>query len=225
MAVTRLDAAAAAATAGSLTFEVTAGSDRLMVCVITTEQDNTQAVSSVDYGGQAMVKAREEISGSGTTAMVSVWYILEAGIAARSTDVITPTYSDTVRDETMHAASYENVNQVGGTATLVENQGNETNATTPNPATNVDVTEAVGNLVVAGSVSGNAATAAWQSDMTEQTDQQDSSMGSTMADRLSVTAGNITVECTWSSQNRRADVTCEFAATGIVIPRRRIEGH
>ena len=114
-------------------------------------------------------------------------------------------------DKIIHAASYEYVDQTGGATTLLETATAETNESTPNPFTTLDLTEAKENLIVAIVGCGNASSATWQSDMTEETDQVASSSFSSMSDRRSITDANVTIEGTIASQNRAAGGSAEFA--------------
>jgi hypothetical protein len=149
---------------------------------------------------------------TGLSAGIACFYILDAGIQAASGTTITPTYSTTPADEIIAAASYTGVNQTGGATTVPETATAETNETTPNPHTTIDITEATGNLVVAAIACGNATTYTWQSDMTEQEETSDASSSIGFADRLSTTDLNVTIEPTVASQNRTAAGSAEFAA-------------
>ena len=212
MAVARLDAAASVA-ATTQSYPVSAGSDRMLVVAVGAETNGDNGVASVDYGGQAMVAGPEVLAnaGGGFTALTSLWYILEAGIAAASGSTITPTFDSARDDEIISAASYTGVNQAGGGSTLLESASDSVTTGT-GPITTVDLTEAADNLIVAISCHGTNTTAAWQADMTEQTDQTDTSSALTLADRLSTTGANVTIECTWSASNRHGVCSAEFAA-------------
>ncbi len=210
MAATRLDTAASV-DATTQTFSVSAGSDRMLVACFQWEVSGQISVSSVDYGGQAMVQAVEQDTpDTGFSQGNSIWYLLEAGIAAASTSVITPTYSAAPDDQVIHAISYAGINQVGGSTTNPATAGAESNEATPNPLIS-DLTETDEGCVVAVRGSGNVSTFTWASDLTEQTDQASASSGSSMADRLSTTSGNVNVEGTASSQNRGAQAVATFA--------------
>ena len=219
-AITRLDTAASNAATSTLAYSVSAGSDRMLVVTVTVEDNSGAVVDSIDYGGQAMVKVREEIANvGGVEAGLSVWYLLEAGIAAASTNVITPTFNPAGDPDahTIHAASYEGVDQPNP---VVEDKGDFTDSSTPNPITTVDLVEANGNLIYAAGVVGDGpSTSTWQSDLTEQTQAQDATMEGSTADRLSTTFANVTVELTWGSQNRAAIISVHFqkvVATAVI---------
>lgn len=219
MSITRLDSAASAA-ASTLAYSVSAGADRLLVVALTNEWDPAVAgdVTGVDYGGQAMIKVRTEVAITTISNLVSVWYLLEAGIAAASGNVITPTYSNTadLLDEIIHAASYAGARQ--DAQVVVENKGDT--SLSANPITTVDLRESSGNLIFGAGVIGENApegVASWQSDLTEQTDILDSSSAGSIADRLSTTESNVTVELTWVGPvNRAAVISIHFAQVGFV---------
>ena len=174
-------------------------------------------VTAIDYGGQALTKVRSEVAGpgGGTVGYVAVWYLLEAGIAAAVGTTITPTYADPPTDEIIHAASYAGVNQ---TSPVVEQQGDNSATSTPNPFTTVDLVESSGNMIMAAGVIGEPlpeGVASWQADLTEQTDQLDGSSASSMADRLSTTEAEVQVELTWVGPvNRSAIISVHFAQVG-----------
>ena len=213
MSITRLDTAASAA-ASTLAYSISAGSDRLLVVAVSAEDNVDPDVTAVDYGGQAMVKIRSELADGGGSlpGMVAVWYLLEAGIAAAVGTTITPTYAVAPNDEIIHAASYAGVNQ---TSPVVEQQGDNTATSTPNPFTTVDLVESSGNMILAAGMIGEPAPegiASWQADLTEQTDQLDGSSASSMADRLSTTEAEVQVELTWVGPvNRAAIISVHFA--------------
>ena len=216
MSITRLDAALSAA-AATLAYSISTGSDRLLVVAISAEDGVDPDATGVDYGGQAMTKVRSELAdpGGSVVAFVAVWYLLEAGIAAAVGTTITPTYTEPQTDEIIHAASYAGVKQ---TSPVVEHKGDNTATSTPNPFTTVDLVEASGNMIFAAGVIGEPlpeGVASWQADLTEQTDQLDSSSASSIADRLSTTEGEIQVELTWVGPvNRAAIISVHFAQVG-----------
>jgi len=217
MPVTRLDTAASVA-AATQAYTVGAGSNRILVAFFSWEFNGQITITGVTYGGQTMVQAFiQDTPDAGFSHGVACFYILDAGIAAASTNVITPTYNLTPADEIIHAASYEGVDQTGGATTLLETNTAETNASTPNPFTTLDLTEADGNVVVAIVGGGNASTCVWQADMTEQTDQADASSFSSVSDRLSTTNANVTIEGTIASQNRASGGSAEFAFAVTIV--------
>ena len=217
MSVTRLDTAASAA-AATLAYSISAGADRLLVVALSAEDTGVDPdVTAVDYGGQALTKVRSELAdaGGGTVGFVAIWYLLEAGIAAAIGTTITPTYAVSPTDEIIHAASYAGVNQ---TTPVVEHKGDTTATSTPNPFTTVDLVESSGNMISAAGFIGEPlpeGVASWQADLTEQTEQLDSSSASSSADRLSTTEAEVQVELTWVGPvNRACIVSVHFAQVG-----------
>lgn len=219
MAITRLDTAASGTTT-TLTYSVSAGTDRGLF-VFTCYEDFTAArtVTSMDYGGQAMESiVTANTADTGSQCGASSWFLDDAGIAAASGSVITPTYDSGPSNEMIHAASYENVDQTGGTTTFPANATAETNESTPNPFTTVDLTEVDGGLILGFNADGNTSQRSWQSDMTEQTDTEASSMSSGLADRLSTTNANVTIECTIVGPNRSVAISIRIAeAAGAAV--------
>jgi len=217
MAIARLDTAASAA-AATLDYSVSAGTDRCLIVCTGHEVDGQITVDSVSYGGQAMEQiAQIDSADTGFSAGVSAWFLDDAGIAAASGTTITPTYSATPADEVIHAASYTGVNQVGGSTSFPQTATFEQNESTPNPNTTIDLTETDNGLIGAVVGMGNAGLSAWQSDMTEQTDQAALSSQSSYADRLSTTNANVTIEDTLATPNRVAGLSFELAQSGAAL--------
>jgi len=211
MAITRLDASQSAA-ASSLAFTVSSGTNRCLIAIFGVEHSATTQVTGATYGGQAMTNAFNIVTAdAGFCANISCWYILDAGIQAASGNSIVPTYSVAPSDEMICAASYENVNQAGGSTTVPDSATAETNEATPNPFTTIDLTEVSGGLIVAAICCGNATSFTWQADMTEQEDIADASSATGFADRLSTTGANVTIEATVASQNRASAGSARFA--------------
>jgi len=205
--INRLDAAASG-TGTTLVYTVSSGTNRVLLAFFGWENSTAMTLDSVDYGGQAMTPAFNIVTAdAGVVAGSACFYLTDVGIDAASTNVITPTYSETPNSNQLHAASYENLNQ---SSPLVQTKTDETNASTPNPFTTLDLTEAIDNLVVAIVAGGNNTTHSWQSDMTEQTDIGSGTSSSSMGDRLSRTNANVTIEVTVLSQNRAAAGSAEF---------------
>ena len=195
---------------------VTAGTNRLIVCFVTSEATPPVA-TAISIGGES----GEQISGSpiqagtGTTAqVVSGWIIKETAIAARSNDTITITFTTQPTTVSITAAVFSGVDQ---TTPIIEYQEGQTGAATPNPITTVDITvDSVDNYVVACSGCGNSTTAAWAGPLTEQTEViMNATATSSVADLDPVSTGNTTVECTWGSQNRAAIMSIEIQAAAV----------
>ena len=72
------------------------GSNRLLIYVITFEDDdNTNDVTSVSYGGQSLTQAVQAttLTGGGSQSRVEIWYLNQAGITASSHTTFTPVFS------------------------------------------------------------------------------------------------------------------------------------
>ena len=212
--VVRLDAAASG-DADSQTYAVSAGTDRGLIIGYQAEGDITPDSVSVTWGGQALTQlVTAFVDAGGTDQEVMQFLLLEADIAAAAGNTIV--FSGEVADFTWHAASYENVNQDGGATSVPETNTDTTAAATPNPLTGSDIVAGDGAAVVALGGVGNATSATWGADLTEQTDQQDAGTATTtgsLADGLFATGQNANVECTWASQNRAAVCAVELAPT------------
>ncbi len=211
--VLRLDAAASF-NADSPTCAIGAGTDRGLIVGIQHEGDLTADSVSVTWGGQAMTQlVTVHVEAAGNDLELTLFLLLEAGIDAGvgTTIIIT----GELPDFTYHAASYENVNQGGGTDSVPETNSAGTTGATPNPLTTSDIVAGDGAAVVALAGVGQVATAAWGADLTEQTELGDVTPTATgsLADGLFATGQNVNVEATWSGQNRAAVVAIELAPT------------
>lgn len=225
MAVARLDTAVSTqvVAAGTLAYTVGAGSDRALVVTLSNETNGNTTHDSVLYGDQSMVKMADSATGtSGFTQRTSIWILLDAEIAAASSNVIDPTFGTTQpADLQIHAASYTGVDQTGGATTFPDTNTASSTAATPNPLIS-DITGVADGAVVAARGCGNNTTFTWQADLTEQTDQSDASSASSFADALTSAGGNVNVEGTAASQNRGAQAAAALAGASadvvIVVP-------
>jgi len=109
-------------TALTLSFSHTlvAGSNRLVVFAIGIENGDTIDVDSVTYGGVAMTKAVEGITGtSGYRFLAEIWYILESDLPSDGAQNVVITCSGTVSSLEINGfcAEYTGVNQGAPEAT------------------------------------------------------------------------------------------------------------
>jgi len=212
--VLRLDTAASF-NADSPSYPVGAGTDRGLIVGLEHEGAITPDSVSITWGGQAMTQlVTEHVEAAGNDQEVVLFLLLEAGIAAGAGTTIVVT-GEAV-NFTIHAASYENVNQGGGTDSVPETNSAGTTGATPNPLTTSDIVAGDGAAVVALAGVGNATTATWGADLTEQTEQINAGTATctgSLADGLFATGQNVDVEATWASQNRAAVIAIELAPT------------
>ena len=212
--VTRLDAAAAGDT-NSPSYAVSAGTDRGLIIGFQHEAGTiTPGGVSVTWGGQSLTEIESlYLDGGGADQEVFLFLLLDAGIAAGVGNTIVFSGHETAFS--WSAISYENVNQDGGATTVPETNSDSVDASTPNPLTGADIVAGDGAAVVAMGGCGNGATVAWQSDLTEQTEQEDDSGTTTgsLADGLFATGQNVSVEATWTVQNRAVVCSIELAPT------------
>lgn len=204
--------------ASTHSFTVSAGTNRCLIVGLTGEGSQS-GNHTCQYGGQTMQLVATTLAGSGTTQQtVSLFFLNDAGIQAASGTTITP--GNVPSDLSIHAASYENVVQTTPTNT----DSDSANASTPNPLANCDiVTAAADAVVVALSGMGNAGSAAWNSPLTERTDQATASANGSLADDEVASPTTVACECTWTTQNRAAIVACELANLAAVTYEQ--EGH
>lgn len=219
--IARLDAMTSSDGA-NLSFSVSAGSDRLLVCTFHGDDGPTgiATVSQVDYGDQTnsfTLVQREDSDGDGTgITFAEIWYTLDSTITAATGTTVAPTWSVTPDEWGMTCASYTGASQSG---TAIDNNTAFRAGTTPNPLV-ADLVEASGNLLVGAFTHGNGNTCSWNASMTEQNDfgLSGARRGCT-ADRLSSTGSNVDIEVTSNtSAGRGAFVTAEFEQSSSIMP-------
>jgi len=212
-----LDAWTSAA-ATSLAKSVSAGTDRLLVVVIGAEHSAAVTVTGVTYGDQNMVHAYDGSvyaeargnAGGGFEALVSIWYLLDDEIEAASGTTITPSFSATPADVVVAAGSYDNMEQAGGTTTVLECHIAETAAATPNPLSVTMGNGVAGDLIVAGATAGNATTYTWTG-VSEVFDQIAASSCTSGGTLIRTGTGDVVCAPTCASQNRAGTAAVVFA--------------
>lgn len=196
----------------SISYAVSAGSNRLLVAAVTWD-GNTSAVDSWDYGGQTMVEVVEEHSSpSGTNAGCSIAYILDAGISAASGTTISANLTPNPSRWQIAVASYKGVNQSGGAGTVVASNTASSPSSTPNPLI-VDLTESAGGIVVAALGIDNTGHGWFNTAIFEKSDLNSSAATGVFADRISTTSSNVDIEATSETQNYAG--ACSVAFAGI----------
>ncbi len=209
--VLRLDAAASG-DVNLANYVVSAGTNRGLIIGYAAEGPITPGSVTVTWGTQILAEIGTVFVDNGANDLeLTLFLLLEADIASASSTQIN--FTAQTPNFTFHIASFENVNQGGGAATIPETNSDSTLASTPNPLTGSDIVAGDGAAVIALAGAGNVATAAWGADLTEQTEQDDASptMTGSLADGLFPTGQNVNVEATWSVQNRAAVLAVELA--------------
>lgn len=100
----------------SMTYALSSGNNRVLVCILSAENGTTQATYSVNYGGIPLTKATGVSiqSGSGFTATLEMWYLLEANLPANGSHTLAIVPNSFTRTEyftSIAAAVYSNVDQ------------------------------------------------------------------------------------------------------------------
>jgi hypothetical protein len=211
--VARLDTPTSAASTSTHTYTVSAGDNRLLIVGVQQEVASATAPSAVTYGGQTMSSEVGTIATGSVDQRVDLFTLDEAGIDAASSSTISVTGA--AGSATIHAASYENVDQ---TTPVPETNTDSTTTSTPNPMTTAPITAGDGSAVVAFAGCGDNTTVTW-ANVTEQTEQvaATTTIGS-LADTLVPSGTTIDPEPTFAAQNRAAMVSLEIAPyTGIEI--------
>jgi hypothetical protein len=118
-----------AATAGSFTVVKQAGTNRVLLLFIEAYRSSSTSgkVTSVSYGGQALIKLSERTyDTTSPTVTNSVWYLKEAGVAAAGTTALAITWNGGPAQQRNYAVFLQNVNQ---TASYANIQGGDATTT------------------------------------------------------------------------------------------------
>jgi hypothetical protein len=187
-----------------LTHTVGTGSDRLLVFVAGMENDTDRDLTAVSYGGQAMTQANQQFICTTFCARNEVWYLNETGIQAATGTTFVPTWGGTAGtfDVLYTAVTLDNVDQTTPIGDISSNGG------TGNPiqvAAALNVT--VGDMVLVGATSGNAATYTPDTGYTEGTDQAGASSTTATAYLSIATAGTQQPSATFDAAVNRQTIT------------------
>lgn len=100
----------------SYSHTLVAGDNRMVVVCIFYENGDAIDVTSVSYGGQAMTKAVEALTGTtGFRFLTEIWYILEADLPANGSNTVAITDAGTLSsfEVSSFCAEYTGVAQTG----------------------------------------------------------------------------------------------------------------
>lgn len=206
---TRLDAATSAS-GTSLSYSISAGSNRLLVVMVQQENDGG-STPTCTYGGQSPISTPSgdmdvQINPGTTSQRVTVFFFDEAAIAAAGSTTIS-VGNVGGGDQTVHAASYQDAAQQVPTNT----NSDSSTTSSPNPLTGTDVTTSGDDSVIgAASGQGNTGDCTWTG-TTEQTQQAAASSNGSYSD-VEVSSASTAVQprCTWTSPNRQVVVSFEI---------------
>lgn len=203
MAVSELDALGSTFDSATLTYSVSAGSDRVLV-VANIQQHDVQASLTADYGGQSMTQTVEIFQeGGGFDIQITVWELDEAGIAAASDTTVTIS-GDELDTGSNHvvARSWQDVDQT----TPIPETNTDSTASDVSPLTGADIVAGDGTAVMSFAVGNGATAASWGSDLTERLDSGASGGGerASVADEVFATGQTVECRCTFTNLNNRA---------------------
>ena len=182
------------------------GSNRIMLVSIGTEGSG-DSVTGIDYGGQALVKIANALNPTSVNN-VTLWYLLESGIASASNTTITITQNINTPKTVSCAISYKNVDQSSPISEYA------TDISEVATLTGLSLTESSGNVLVCTVGNGSGYSATFPATMTEQYDSIDYTQVGTnlcFGDRLSITNGSIDPAPTNSGVNRNTGISVEIA--------------
>src|SRR5512141_344550 len=192
----------------SVSHTLASGSNRKVVCFIAVENGSTVDVSGVTYGGVAMSKAVEQLSGSGGTRfLVEMWYLDEANLPANGARTCEVTFSGTssTPETNMLVAEYGGIEQ-GAPAS------GDTDGTTQTSGTTISNTplNAISSSRWALSCMGSGNTGSWthEQSQTEVLDFNDASSTFAVAELRGGT-GETSISSTYTGTVNRL---CRVAA-------------
>jgi len=197
-----------ASTSAALSHTVGAGSNRLLVYVISFEDDdNLNDVTSVSYGGRAMTQAAQSttITGTGSQSRAEIWYLNEAGILLASNTTFTPGFSIS-NPATSHgyyamAVTLSGVNQV----TPICSSGTGQRLTSSTVNLSAGITVLPGELMIYGTHTGDSRTHTPAGGYTESIDLNGAGGGQSASinHKLIVTAGTENPTSTLNASGNR----------------------
>lgn len=202
------------------------GSNRLLLYIITFEDDdNTNDVTAVSYGGQAMTQAVQSttITTASSQSRVEIFYLLNAGISAATNTTFVPVFS--ISNPTVSHGYYTFAITLSGVnqSTPICSVGSGQRLTSSTVALSAGVSVLPSELLIYATHGGDSRTHTPSTGFTERFDLNGASGGqsSTVNDDFITTAATINPTATASgSQNRfvmalvrilPAGATCSFA--------------
>lgn len=197
-----------ASTSVPLSHTAAAGSNRLLVYVISFEDDdNLNDVTSVSYGGRAMTQAVQSttITGTGSQSRAEIWYLNQAGIVLASNTTFTPVFS--ISNPTVAhgyyamAVTLSGVNQV--TPVCTSRTGERLTSATVNLSSGISVLP--GELMIYGTHTGDSRTHTPAGGYTESFDLNGAGGGqaASINHKLIVAAGTENPTSTLSASGNR----------------------
>ncbi len=218
MAVGFLDNADSSS-ASTLSYTISAGSDRLLVVGLTMEGDFTAGALTCTYGGQSMTKQVNIFQEFGSFDFETTFFTLdETGIAAASGTTIA--FTNLTSERLIVARSFDGVNQ---TTPVPETDKNSTTASTPNPLDGYSIVAGDDSAVCAQSGLRANETATWTG-VTERIEAFGTGPATvvTYADDLFASSQTVNPRCTWTAQSDTQAIAMEIAPVaapgGLSIP-------
>ena len=191
-------------TASPLSFSHTlvSGSNRMILVTAQSEANSANDISAT-YGGQTMVEAITQTTGTTTTMVLSIFYILEANLPSDGANTVSVTYTGTVTEVNAWCGQWDGVSQTTPEATdeTVWTFGT-TIANTISPSTDAWVISTVGY--------GNSLTSTHGQSQVEVHDFADGSSGIAVAE-LRGASGETSLDSTASGTiNRGVRLAASF---------------
>ena len=199
--------------ASSFTYNVGAGSDRILLVATGYEESSTNDtdVTGVTWGGQALTPISEAtVFSSNTYARVELWYLDESGVQAASGSSVAVTYGNGGPDRPWHAVTtYQDVDQ---TTPIADSDLNSTTSVDPIEAT-VNVSN--GAMAVASAFCGDNSTYTWGNGWSEGADEQGGSETISTAEHPASGGGTDTASADFDgSMNRQVIVAAVLNPAG-----------
>jgi hypothetical protein len=145
-----------------------AGTDRALIFIASTEDAGPPSLTSVTYGGQAMLPVVSQGAvGANPRVVVEMWVLGEAGIAAAGGNTFVPTWSAVPTTPLYSHAFFDNVKQAAPTKSPLGATGSSVVPATISTSAVATISR---DLAVFGAVSANAITFTPANGFTEGTD-------------------------------------------------------
>jgi hypothetical protein len=195
----------------SQAYSISSGTNRLLVALVYIE-DQVDIQPTVTWGDATLTEfIAPVISGTDYESRVSAYYLKESGIAGATGTNVGISFDTT--PDTWHII-YRSFQYVNQTDPIVDINSYSTGTSDggDNPPTSIDLTGVSGNYAIAGGMQGGTSGGtSWASGLTEVVEQYfGGTARSSTAEAALSSGGTVQARLTWTSFNRRADVSFQI---------------
>jgi uncharacterized protein YjdB len=178
------------------------GTNRVLIFIAHAEYTASMNLNAVTYGGQAMTKVMEyNYNAASGWAYTAAYILIEAGVAAASTNTFAVTWSTAPGSVGYSSAFFANVNQTFSTGAT------GTGGSTSNPITTTSsLATNNGDMVILAATCGNAGSYTLNNSFIEGNDQTMASTATGVTGHKTATGVNETPSATYSSTINRQTI-------------------